>query len=141
MSYGSKVLLKAKIWPFLAASPERFQRSIPLVIMTEDMVAGGYVVSLARPNANITGVSLMSPELDGKRQDILIEAVPDARRVAVLADSNVANLRWAKHSLPPIADVAPSRAARQKAARRRLLNSNLMIVDQTAINAGFDFRR
>jgi hypothetical protein len=79
------------------SSPERFQRSIPLVIMTEDMVAGGYVVSLARPNANITGVSLMSPDLDGKRQDILIEAVPDARRIAVLADSNVANLRWAKH--------------------------------------------
>ena len=75
------------------SSPERFQRSIPLVIMTEDMVAGGYVVSLARPNANITGVSLMSPDLDGKRQDILIEAVPDARRIAVLADLNVANLR------------------------------------------------
>ena len=30
---------------------------------------------------------------------------------------------------------------KEKAARRRLLNSNLMIVDQTAINAGFDFRR
>ena len=30
---------------------------------------------------------------------------------------------------------------KQKAARRRLLSSNLMIVDQTAINAGFDFPR
>jgi putative ABC transport system substrate-binding protein len=60
--------------------------------MTEDMVAGGYAASLARPGGNATGISLMSPELDGKRQDILIEAVPGARRIAALADSNVASL-------------------------------------------------
>ncbi|MGB6315066.1 MAG: ABC transporter substrate binding protein [Pseudolabrys sp.] len=35
----------------------------------------------------------MSPDLDGKRQDILIEAVPGAQRIAVLADSNVATLQ------------------------------------------------
>jgi putative ABC transport system substrate-binding protein len=35
----------------------------------------------------------MSPELDGKRQDLLIEAVPNARRIVALADSNVATLR------------------------------------------------
>src|SRR5260370_32661716 len=35
----------------------------------------------------------MSPDLDGKRQDILIEAVPGAPRIAALADSNVATLR------------------------------------------------
>jgi hypothetical protein len=35
--------------------------------------------SLARPGGNITGISLLSPELDGKRQDILIEATPGAR--------------------------------------------------------------
>jgi putative ABC transport system substrate-binding protein len=62
-------------------------RTIPLVGMTEDMVAEGLVASLARPGGNITGVSLLSPELDGKRQDILIEAVPGARRIAAMADS------------------------------------------------------
>ena len=77
----------------VARAFQKATRSIPLVVMTEDMVAGGYVASLARPDANVTGVSLMSPDLDGKRQDILIEAVPGARRIAVLADSNVANLR------------------------------------------------
>src|SRR5262245_32864533 len=60
--------------------------------MTEDMVAAGFAASLAKPGANITGISLMSPDLDGKRQDILIEAVPSARRIAVLADSNAATL-------------------------------------------------
>jgi ABC-type uncharacterized transport system substrate-binding protein len=65
-------------------------RSIPLIGMTEDMVADGLVASLARPGGNITGLSLLSPELDGKRQEILIEAVPGVRKIAVLADSNVA---------------------------------------------------
>ena len=67
---------------------EKFQKatkSIPLIAMTEDMVAAGFAASLARPGGNITGISLMSPELDGKRQDILIEAVPGVRRIAVLA--------------------------------------------------------
>src|SRR5499427_3699786 len=67
-------------------------RTIPIVVITEDMVAAGFAASLARPGGNITGISLMSPDLDGKRQDILIEAVPGTRRIAALADSNVATL-------------------------------------------------
>ena len=62
-------------------------RTIPLIGMSEDMVGEGLVASLARPGANITGISLLSPELDGKRQEILIEAVPGARRIAAMADS------------------------------------------------------
>jgi len=64
-------------------------RTVPLIGMTEDMVAAGLVASLSRPGGNITGISLLSPELDGKRQDILIETVPGARRIAAMADSNV----------------------------------------------------
>src|SRR5262252_5660337 len=45
-------------------------RSVPIVGMSEDMVGEGLVPSLARPGGNITGMSLLSPELDGKRQDI-----------------------------------------------------------------------
>jgi putative tryptophan/tyrosine transport system substrate-binding protein len=67
-------------------------RSVPLVGMSEDMVGEGLVASLARPGGNVTGISLLSPELDGKRQDILIEAVPGARRIAAMADS---------HATPP----------------------------------------
>ena len=68
-------------------------RTVPLIGMTEDMVAAGLAASLARPGGNITGISLLSPELDGKRQDILMEAVPGARRMAVLADANVTPLQ------------------------------------------------
>ncbi|MGC1979423.1 MAG: ABC transporter substrate binding protein, partial [Pseudolabrys sp.] len=62
-------------------------------VMTEDMIAAGFAASLAKPGGNISGISLISPDLDGKRQDILIEAVPGAQRIAVHADSNVATLQ------------------------------------------------
>jgi putative ABC transport system substrate-binding protein len=64
-------------------------RTVPLVAMSEDLVAEGLVASLARPGSNITGISLLSPELDGKRQDILVEAVPGVRRIAAMIDANV----------------------------------------------------
>src|ERR1700756_3660197 len=80
-------------------------RTIPIVVITEDMVAAGFAASLARPGSNITGISLMSPDLDGKRQDIFIEAAPGARRIAVVADSNVASLRH----LQALSDAAQAR--------------------------------
>jgi putative ABC transport system substrate-binding protein len=61
-------------------------KTIPILGTADDMVAEGLVASLARPGGNTTGVSLLAPELDGKRQDILMDAVPAARRMAALAD-------------------------------------------------------
>jgi putative ABC transport system substrate-binding protein len=55
------------------------------------MLRSGFVNSLARPNGNTTGVSFLATELNGKRQDILIEAVPGLRLMAVLADGNYTN--------------------------------------------------
>ena len=62
-------------------------KTIPILGMSEDMVLEGLVESLARPGGNTTGVSILSVTLDGKRQDLLIEAVPGARRIATLADA------------------------------------------------------
>jgi len=62
--------------------------TVPIVSVSADMVASGFVRSLARPGGNITGVSFLSPELNGKRQEILMEAVPGARRIAALAELN-----------------------------------------------------
>jgi putative ABC transport system substrate-binding protein len=61
-------------------------KTIPIVAIVGDMLGSGLVTSLARPNGNTTGVSILARELDGKRQDILIEAVPGLRRMAVLID-------------------------------------------------------
>jgi putative ABC transport system substrate-binding protein len=53
---------------------------------TSDPVATGLVASLARPGGNITGLSLQSPELSGKRLELLRELVADLSRVAVLSN-------------------------------------------------------
>src|SRR6266851_1665304 len=68
---------------------QRATATIPILAIADDMVAAGLVRSLAKPGGNTTGVSIFATELDGKRQDILIEAVPGLRRMAALADSNV----------------------------------------------------
>lgn len=51
------------------------------------MLEAGLVKSLARPEGNTTGTSFLSTQLDGKRQEILIEALPGIQRVAAIADS------------------------------------------------------
>jgi putative ABC transport system substrate-binding protein len=63
-------------------------KSIPIVGIAADMVGEGLVESFGRPNGNTTGISILAFELDGKRQDILIEAVPGIRRMAVLGNPN-----------------------------------------------------
>jgi len=63
---------------------------IPIVFArVGDPLANGLVASLARPGGNITGLSVQSNELAGKRIEILREVVPSLRRVAILA--NVGN--------------------------------------------------
>ena len=51
-------------------------KTLPIIAVSSDMVAEKLVTSLARPGGNTTGVSILAPELDSKRLDILIEAVP-----------------------------------------------------------------
>jgi putative tryptophan/tyrosine transport system substrate-binding protein len=63
-------------------------KTIPIFGMADDMVGEGLVDSLARPNGNTTGLSIFAGELDGKRLEILIEAVQGLRRMAALADAN-----------------------------------------------------
>ena len=68
---------------------QKLTKTIPIVAMTEDMLEAGLVPSLARPGGNTTGLSLLSHGLDGKRLDILVEAVPGARRMAAVADATI----------------------------------------------------
>src|SRR5262249_60384039 len=58
-----------------------------VVTRVSDPVRAGLVASLARPGGNITGISTMSHEVSGKRIELLKEALPDLRTVAVLWNS------------------------------------------------------
>ena len=62
--------------------------TIPIVMAAAgDPVASGFVTSLARPGANITGLSILAPELSGKQLELLNEIVPKLSRVAVFETS------------------------------------------------------
>jgi len=63
--------------------------TIPIIGLADDMVAEGLVRSLAYPGGHTTGISILAPELDGKRQELLMELLPHARRMAVLADTRI----------------------------------------------------
>jgi putative ABC transport system substrate-binding protein len=74
--------------PALIRAAQKATTTIPILAITDDMVGSGVVNSLARPGGNTTGVSMLAADLDGKRQEILIELVPGLRRMAALADAN-----------------------------------------------------
>ena len=69
--------------------------TIPVVSMTGDPVGAGLVASLARPGGNITGVSMMkgAEGLTGKRVELLKDAVPAAKRIALIYPDNPTSVR------------------------------------------------
>jgi len=70
--------------PAIKAVAER-TKSIPIVMtVVADPVADGLVQSLGHPGGNVTGLTITSPELSGKRIELLKEAVPRLSRLAVL---------------------------------------------------------
>ena len=68
-----------------ALAAKQATRTLPIVFASApDPVENGLVTSLARPGANVTGLSAFAPELVGKRLEQLKQAVPGVGRVAVL---------------------------------------------------------
>ena len=72
------------------ATVKRETQTIPIVMVgSTDPVGTGFVASLARPGGNVTGLSTMSPELSGKRVELLKDVVPGLTRVAFLWNPEV----------------------------------------------------
>ncbi len=68
-----------------ALAAKQATRTLPIVFaVAADPVMSGLVTSLARPGADVTGLSILAPELVGKRLELLTQAVPGVSRVAVL---------------------------------------------------------
>jgi putative ABC transport system substrate-binding protein len=66
--------------------------TIPIVMgQGDDPVQLGFVASLARPGGNITGLATLSPEISGKRLELLTEILPKLSRVAVFGTSKSAS--------------------------------------------------
>jgi putative ABC transport system substrate-binding protein len=82
---GLKVDVIVTVSPSATLAAKKASGTIPIVFAAaNDPVGTGLVSSLARPGGNITGLSLMVPDLDGKRLELLKEAFPSVARVAFL---------------------------------------------------------
>lgn len=57
---------------------------VPIVVLGSELVELGLATSHAQPRGNVTGVVILARELNAKRLSLLVEAVPDRRRVAAL---------------------------------------------------------
>ena len=74
--------------PTATRTAKEATNTVPIVMSQDnDPVGNGFVVSLARPGGNITGLATLSSELSGKRLELLKEIVPKLNRVAVLGTS------------------------------------------------------
>jgi putative ABC transport system substrate-binding protein len=89
-----------------AQAASSITRTIPIVAITADALGAGLVVSLARPGGNLTGLSLLSPELAVKRLELLREALPRVTHVGVVWEAHLTeqavglpNMRVAARSL------------------------------------------
>jgi putative tryptophan/tyrosine transport system substrate-binding protein len=68
-----------------ALAAKQATKTIPIVFAgVTDPVTSGLIPSLARPGGNVTGVASLTPELVGKRLELLKQAVPGVSRIAVL---------------------------------------------------------
>ena len=75
--------------------------TIPIIMLASgDPVADGRIDSLARPGGNVTGLTNMSPQLSGKRLELLKEAVTKLTRVAILYDPATVGTVDVKEVLP-----------------------------------------
>jgi len=70
--------------PPAVRAAQRATRTIPIVMIVHDPVGMGFVESLARPGGNITGLAFQDADLSTKRLDLLRQAVPNLKRVAIL---------------------------------------------------------
>ena len=86
--------VRVKVDVIVTAGPPVFAAKqatsvIPIVFATvADPPSTGLVASLARPGGNVTGLSLTSPELAGKRLELLREAIPGLRQLAIMANAD-----------------------------------------------------
>ena len=78
-----------------AHAAQQLTKTIPIVLTTGDLLGTGLAASLARPGGNVTGLSVLLPELSGKRLELLKETLPKITRIGVLWNpTDAAVQRW-----------------------------------------------
>ncbi len=92
MMEAARQIAEAKVDLILTGGPaatkaaQAATSTIPILTIADDLVGDGLVDSLANRRGNTTGMSILSADLDGKRQELLIELLPTAKKMAMLWD-------------------------------------------------------
>jgi putative ABC transport system substrate-binding protein len=81
-----KVDVVVALYTPCALAAQKATRDIPIVTVSGDPVGLGLVASLAQPGGNITGISLMAPELHGKCVELFRDMLPSVHRVALVGN-------------------------------------------------------
>jgi putative ABC transport system substrate-binding protein len=81
-----KVDVLVALYTPCALAAQKATRDIPIVTVSGDPVGLGLVASLAQPGGNITGISLMAPELHGKCVELFRDMLPSVHRVALVGN-------------------------------------------------------
>ena len=122
----------------IVLAAKRATSSVPIVFATAaDPVGSGLVASLPRPGANVTGLSLQSRDVSGKRLELLREVVPGLQRLAGIASLGspaaileLARFRWqprrsasiSKHSKSGGPKILPPSSRDSRAALKRCMS-------------------
>ena len=88
---GEKASVIVAQGPAAALAAQHATRTIPIIAAGNDLVALGLIETMAHPGHNLTGVSLLIPELDAKRLEVLKGIRPSARRFGVLSDQAISD--------------------------------------------------
>ncbi len=80
--------------------------TVPIVVVAgADLIQSGLAQSLARPGGNVTGVTVIQQELDGKRLQLLHELLPSARRIAIMLASGAPVSENRRHVIDVLAGI------------------------------------
>jgi putative tryptophan/tyrosine transport system substrate-binding protein len=103
-----------------ALAAKQATRTLPIVFIgAGDPVTSGLISSLARPGGNVTGLSLLAPELRGKRLELVTQAVPGVSRVAVLWQPGGLGERTGKDQLKEVEVAARALGVRLQVVEAR----------------------
>jgi putative ABC transport system substrate-binding protein len=134
-----------------AAVVRQVTTTTPIVLAVASDPGSGLIASLARPDGNVTGISIQQSELIGKRLDLLREVVPHLRRLAIMGNAGYAmpvleaqeakaaaqalGLEAARLQIWRSEDIAPAfEAIRGKADALYVVSDPLIAANRTLIN-------
>ena len=83
---GRKVDVILALGDSAAAAAKNATSTVPIAFVTSNAVETGLVASLARPEGNLTGISILAVDLMSKRVELISDLVPQASVIALLAN-------------------------------------------------------